>query len=65
LLLASCQSMTGSKSSNSGTASENDTSKTIISTYSGGQVSLRGGCRKPNPKIPLKSPNFSELFSCY
>ena len=23
------------------------------------------GCRKPNPKIPLKSPNFSELFSCY
>jgi putative NADPH-quinone reductase len=23
------------------------------------------GCRKPNPKIPLKSPHFSELFSCY
>lgn len=41
LLLASCQSMTGSKSSSGETASASDPSKTIISTYSGGQVTLK------------------------
>jgi hypothetical protein len=41
LLLASCQSIPGLKSSNGETASVNDTPKTIISTYSGGQVTLK------------------------
>ena len=67
LLLASCQSMTGSKSSNSGTASENDTSKTIISTYSGGQVSLRDAATELDKLIAknekLKGLTFDKLSS--
>ena len=39
LLLASCQSVTGS--SNNKATSANDSSKTIISTYTGGQVTLK------------------------
>ena len=41
LLLTSCQSIIVSRSSNGETASANDPSTTIVSTYSGGQVTLK------------------------
>jgi len=67
LLLASCQSMKGSKSSNRGTASENDLSKNIVSTYSGGQVTLKDAGAELDKLIAknekLKGLTFDKLSS--
>jgi hypothetical protein len=40
LLLASCESISGAKSS-SGISATNDSATTVISTYNGGEVTLR------------------------
>ncbi len=40
LIISSCQSIP-SKSSNNATSAVDETSKTIVSTYSGGQVTLK------------------------
>ena len=61
LLLASCQSVVGSK------ISSDDSSKTIISTYSGGQVSLRDAATELDKLIAknekLKGLTFDKLSS--
>ena len=66
LFLTSCQSMTGSKSSGE-TASVNDPSKTIISTYSGGQVTLKDANAELDKLIAknekLKGLTFNKLSS--
>lgn len=65
LLLASCQSVTGS--SNDKTTSANDPSKTIVSTYSGGQITLKDANTELDKLIAenekLKGLTFDKLSS--
>ena len=67
LFLSSCQSLTGLKSSNNETASANDPSKVIVSTYSDGQVTLQDATIELNKLIAknekLKDLTFEKLSS--
>ena len=67
LILCSCQSLSNSKSSNNETDLANDPSKVIVSTYSGGQVTLQEATAELNKLIAknekLKGLTFDSLDS--
>ena len=67
LILCSCQSLNISKSSNNEADLANDPSKVIVSTYSGGQVTLQEATAELNKLIAknekLKGLTFDSLDS--